>query len=142
MPKSNLQMKITSSNCCSCLVYLQCWVNYILININNVVIVNRDLQDYFCFLNFRNMSGFGLRGTLPRDSFTSLTALTSLDVYNNFLMSPLPSMSMLTQLHDLYVKFNLLMEDTNKFYSFLTPITWKPIFQIIHVLQLVTDYSL
>ena len=57
------------------------------------------------------MSGFGLQGILPSDSFTSLTALTSLDLYNNFLTSPLPSMSKLTKLHALYAKFNLLMED-------------------------------
>ena len=67
---------------------------------------------------FRNVSGFGLQGTLPSDPFTSLTELTSLDLYNNFLTSPLPSMSMLTQLHDLYVKFSLLLYN-----SILTPIT-------------------
>ena len=65
------------------------------------------------------MSGFGLQGILPSDSFTSLTALTSLDLYNNSLTSPLPSMSMLTQLHDLYVKFRLLMEDKKNSIPFL-----------------------
>ena len=60
------------------------------------------------------MSRFGLQGTLPSDLFASLTALTSLDLSNNSLTSPLPSISMLTQLHDLYVKFGLLMEDKKK----------------------------
>ena len=50
------------------------------------------------------MSGFGLQGKLPSDTFASLTELALLDLSYNFLTSPLPaSISMLTQLHDLYV---------------------------------------
>ena len=49
------------------------------------------------------MSRFGLQGTLPSDSFASLTELALLDLSYNFLTSPLPSIYMLTQLHDLYV---------------------------------------
>ena len=96
------------------------------------------------------MSLFGLRGTLPSDSFASLTALTSLDLSNNFLTSPLPSMSMWTQLHDLYVKFGLLMKDQRNSILFLHQLyalhiissdSMEPNLLMITVLQFVTDYS-